>query len=324
MPGQTAGPVFCFGAFEANVAGGELRKRGVRVKLHSQPFQVLVMLLERPSEVVTREEMRQRLWGADTFVDFDHGLNSAVNKIREALDDSASQPRYIETVSGKGYRFVAPVTLRAPAAPEPVKLAAAPGEASAARERSAAPSPAGPFDAPLYTVLAATDDLPAASRNLVRTLLLLVQVMYLAFYLVALANLPEIHEVFVRAGLLPPAVLMALVVTTAAVLIPVRLFILAAAAFAAARPGMGIVAFSPGSAHQHGPGLGDERGAGVHAIRPTLADSDVRARQVIPVISARVHAEIVREPAGLPWSSVCQVSVWNARKTAIHWFCAGR
>ncbi|HEV2688508.1 MAG TPA: winged helix-turn-helix domain-containing protein, partial [Bryobacteraceae bacterium] len=100
--------------FEADEARGELRKRGIRIKLHSQPFQVLVLLLDRPSAVVTREEMRQRLWGQETFVDFDHGLNSAVNKIREALDDSASQPRYVETGSGKGYRFIAPVTFRAP------------------------------------------------------------------------------------------------------------------------------------------------------------------------------------------------------------------
>ena len=80
-------------------------------------FRCLTMLLEKPSEVVTRDEMRQRLWGQDTFVDFDHGLNTAVNKIRDALDDSASVPRYVETVAGKGYRFIAPVTLRADAKP---------------------------------------------------------------------------------------------------------------------------------------------------------------------------------------------------------------
>src|ERR1700690_1653741 len=107
---KTTDRVFRFGAFEVDEARGELRKHGLRIKLHSQPFQVLVMLLERPSELVTREEMRQRLWGEDTFVDFDHGLNSAVNKIREALNDSASQPRYVETASGKGYRFIAPVS----------------------------------------------------------------------------------------------------------------------------------------------------------------------------------------------------------------------
>ncbi len=102
---------FRFGAFEVNEAVGELRKNGIRIKLHAQPFQILVMLLERPSELVTREEMRRRLWDEDTFVDFDHGLNTAVNKLREALGDLASQPRHIETVPGKGYRFLAPVTM---------------------------------------------------------------------------------------------------------------------------------------------------------------------------------------------------------------------
>jgi cholera toxin transcriptional activator len=111
MPGDSAGRVFRFGVFEANEAAGELRKHGIRIKLHSQPLKVLLLLLERPMGIVTREEMRQRLWGTDTFVDFDHGLNTAVNKIREALGDSASVPRYVETVSGKGYRFLAPVTL---------------------------------------------------------------------------------------------------------------------------------------------------------------------------------------------------------------------
>ena len=101
--------IYRFGPYEARESTGELRKHGIRIKLHSQPFQVLMMLLERPSELVTREEMRQRLWGEDTFVDFDHGLNSAVNKVREALSDSASQPRYVETIAGKGYRFMVPV-----------------------------------------------------------------------------------------------------------------------------------------------------------------------------------------------------------------------
>src|ERR1035438_8442757 len=106
--------LFRFGTFEVNEATGQLRKEGIRIKLHSQPFQVLVMLLERPSELVTREDMRQRLWGDDTIVDFDHGLNTAVNKIREALCEMASQPRYVETVSGRGYRFIAQVTVAEP------------------------------------------------------------------------------------------------------------------------------------------------------------------------------------------------------------------
>src|SRR5438309_5579685 len=98
-----------FGPFEADLRSGELRKEGVRIKLHQQPFQVLALLLEHPGEVVTREELQRRLWPSDTFVDFDVGLNSAVKKLREALHDSAEKPRYIETLPRRGYRFVAPL-----------------------------------------------------------------------------------------------------------------------------------------------------------------------------------------------------------------------
>ncbi len=98
-----------FGVFELDLRTGELRKRGLRIRLQEQPFQVLAMLLERPRELVTREELRQRLWTADTFVDFDHGLNKAINKIRGALGDSAASPRFIETVARRCYRFIADV-----------------------------------------------------------------------------------------------------------------------------------------------------------------------------------------------------------------------
>ncbi len=99
-----------FGSFEADLHSGELRKNGQRVRLQAQPFQLLVMLLERPGELVTREEIRQKLWSADTFVDFDHSLGTAINKIREVLNDSAAEPRYIETLPRRGYRFIATVT----------------------------------------------------------------------------------------------------------------------------------------------------------------------------------------------------------------------
>jgi DNA-binding winged helix-turn-helix (wHTH) protein len=210
--------VFSFGVFEADEARGELRKHGLRVKLHSQPFQVLVMLLERPSELVTREEMRQGLWGEDTFVDFDHGLNSAVNKIREALNDSASRPRYVETVSRKGYRFIAPVSQ----APLPEVKNAEPAVETV---------PAAVPETSVLAVLSTAEELPAPPRNVVRTLLLLVQALYLGIYLTALANLREVDDVFVEAGMLPPPVLMALVMASASILIPVRLFLAAAVAF---------------------------------------------------------------------------------------------
>jgi DNA-binding winged helix-turn-helix (wHTH) protein len=98
-----------FGLFEVDLQAGELRRQGYKVKLQDQPFQILVLLLDRPGEVVTREELQKKLWPADTFVDFERGLNRAVNKLREALSDDADSPRFIETLPRRGYRFVAPV-----------------------------------------------------------------------------------------------------------------------------------------------------------------------------------------------------------------------
>jgi DNA-binding winged helix-turn-helix (wHTH) protein/Tol biopolymer transport system component len=99
-----------FGVFELDLRAGELRRQGMKVKLQEQPFQVLTQLLEKPGEVVTREELRNRLWPADTFVDFDHSLNAAIRRLRDALGDSAENPRFVETVARRGYRFLAPVS----------------------------------------------------------------------------------------------------------------------------------------------------------------------------------------------------------------------
>lgn len=99
-----------FSIFELDVRAGELRRNGSRVRLQDQPFQILISLLERPGEVITREELRSRLWPADTFVDFDHSLNAAVRRLRDALGDSADTPRFIETVARRGYRFIAPIS----------------------------------------------------------------------------------------------------------------------------------------------------------------------------------------------------------------------
>src|SRR5690242_4634278 len=98
-----------FGTFEVDLEAGELRKNGLKLKLQDQPFQVLTMLLEHPGRVVTREELQGRLWPADTFVDFDRGLNKAINRLREALGDSADLPRFIETLPKRGYRFIGSV-----------------------------------------------------------------------------------------------------------------------------------------------------------------------------------------------------------------------
>ena len=128
-----------FGAFEINPQSGELRKNGMRLRLSGQPFQVLTILVERAGEVVTREELHSKLWPADTFVDFDHGLNNAVARIREVLNDSSETPRYVETIPRRGYRFIAPLADVRPAAavpsdaesrPNPVDNNNRPGDAS--------------------------------------------------------------------------------------------------------------------------------------------------------------------------------------------------
>src|SRR6201987_136745 len=137
-----------FGVFELDLHSGELRKHGLRVRLQEQPFRFLEMLLERPGEVVTREELQKRLWPADTFVDFDHGLNKAINKIREALGDSAESPRFVETVSRRGYRFLAEVkdADAAPVrSPEPAIQPHQPQPAAEAPERPNLPGKVAEF-----------------------------------------------------------------------------------------------------------------------------------------------------------------------------------
>lgn len=99
-----------FGPFEVTTATGELTKNGIRIRLTGQPLNVLLVLLSRPAQVVSSDELRQKLWGDGTFVDFEHGLHAAINKLRRALGDSAERARYIETVPGMGYRFIGPIT----------------------------------------------------------------------------------------------------------------------------------------------------------------------------------------------------------------------
>src|SRR5262245_31200593 len=122
-----------FGPFEFDVVAGELFRQGERVRLQEQPRQVLAALLERPGEIVARDELRERLWKTDTFVDFEHGLNTAIKKVRRALGDSAETPAFIETLSRRGYRFIAPI------GPPQVTPATPPD-----RERTAPASPTGP------------------------------------------------------------------------------------------------------------------------------------------------------------------------------------
>src|SRR5450631_875003 len=135
-----------FGPFEVDLHTHELWKFGTRLKLVGQPFEILVVLLSKPGELVTREELRTRLWPGDTFVDFNHGLNAAVNKLREALSDSAENPRYVETLPRRGYRFIATVEwagakLVVPEAPSPKLETPIPVETPRA-PRTELPSPA--------------------------------------------------------------------------------------------------------------------------------------------------------------------------------------
>ncbi len=105
MPG-----ILRFGVFELDRDAMELRRNGVPIRLQEQPLRVLAALVERPGEIVTRDELQERIWGKETFVDFEQSLNKAVNRVREALNDEAGQPKYVETVPRRGYRFIAPVT----------------------------------------------------------------------------------------------------------------------------------------------------------------------------------------------------------------------
>src|SRR6201998_1647456 len=114
--------VLRFGLFELNLRAGELRKSGIRIKLQEQPFQILAMLLGRPGEIVTREELQKRLWPQDTFVDFDLSLNSAVKKLRRALNDDSENPRYVETLYRRGYRFIGPVNGMASSSADQIEL----------------------------------------------------------------------------------------------------------------------------------------------------------------------------------------------------------
>ncbi|MBS1815048.1 MAG: winged helix-turn-helix domain-containing protein [Acidobacteria bacterium] len=214
-----------FGVFEADPATGELRRKGIRVKLHAQPFQVLAMLLERPGELLTREDISQRLWPEGTFVDYEHGVNSAVNRIREALGDKASNPQFIETLARRGYRFIAPVERISDAAFAPSMEEAAPAAAGSPIEP---PASSNPFS---NGILATSDELPDAPHRVVKTLFILLQLMYVAFYVAALANLGEIGDLL--SAYERGSALLAMVIVSAAVLIPVRAFLVTAMLFRA-------------------------------------------------------------------------------------------
>jgi cholera toxin transcriptional activator len=224
MPDPPPARQYRFGVFEVDSKTGELRRKGIRIRLHAQPLQVLLLLLARPGEVLTREEICRELWPEGTFVDYEHGVNSAVNRLRDALGDKAGNPRFIETLARRGYRFVSPVE-RLPLAPETFN-----SDIHAEEPTAEVPTE----DRWLDRILATQEDLPQSSPVVVQILFLLLQLMYLSFYVGALANLTEISELFSSLSFASWA--FPALIVTAVLLIPVRIFLLSAALFHA--PGM--------------------------------------------------------------------------------------
>jgi len=221
-----------FGAFEADAGTGELRRHGMLIRLNGQPFQLLLLLLERQGELLTREEIVYELWSDGTIVDYEHGVNSAVNRIRDALGDSATDSRYVQTLARRGYRFIAPVErFDSAAASTPSSAPASGGELG--RIEQALDS----FDkrtGALTRLLATPEDLPNAPHRIVQALFILLQVMYVGFYIGALANL---HEIEILISPLDRATqVYILLVFTAAIMIPVRAFLICAVLFHA--PGL--------------------------------------------------------------------------------------
>jgi cholera toxin transcriptional activator len=215
--------LFRFGLYELDGETGELRKEGKsRPRIQGQPLEVLLHLLARPGDVVTREELRQQLWPADTFVDYDHSLNTAVNKLRDALSDSAENPRFIQTIPRRGYRFIASVEVVADGAPDLVE--SKPKTGPGVETPAAVPGEKRTFG------LSDAGDLPEAPRRVVKTLFSLIQVMYLSFYIASLALLHWVEPVLSQA-VQHPKWLFGLLLVTALAGIPVRLYLLSAAIF---------------------------------------------------------------------------------------------
>jgi cholera toxin transcriptional activator len=215
--------IFRFGLYELDGGTGELRKDGKpRPRVQGQPLEVLLQLLAHPGDVVTREELRLLLWPADTFVDYDHSLNTAVNKLRDALSDSAENPRFIQTIPRRGYRFIASVEVMANGASrfaesrQKSDLGAETSATASNQQRNFALSDAG--------------DLPEARRGVVRILFSLIQVMYLSFYVISLARLHWV-ELLLSQAVQHPKWVLALLLVTALVGIPLRLYLLSASIF---------------------------------------------------------------------------------------------
>jgi cholera toxin transcriptional activator len=239
IPLPNRGPkLLRFSVFEVDLDAGELRKNGSRIRLQEQPFQVLIALLQNAGQVVTRERLRQTIWRADTFVDFDHSLNTAVNKIRESLGDSASSPRFVETLARRGYRFLAPVEQVGGGA-----VIASKAQNDSLPFHAHSPNGQNQSSDPLaITVLPGVTradvrlhpelQVPVPRRGVVRSLFALIQVMYLIFYVSGLAHLRGVEKI--ANGFLPgwrALAIVGAVFVTGAVGIPLRFYLLSSVAF---------------------------------------------------------------------------------------------
>lgn len=199
-----------FGQFELDQQTGELRKGARTIRLQEQPLKILLMLLESPGALVTREQMRERLWANDTFVDFEHSLSTAINKLRSALGDSATNPVFIETLPRRGYRFIAPVqgsgaTSGATKSPESVSTST--------------------------SLLTDPSEVPHAPPGVAPGIFAAIQLMYLAFYISALAGLHPLQDRLAAIG--APGFVWIAVIALAVLGIPLRLYFLSSASFRA-------------------------------------------------------------------------------------------
>ena len=216
--------IFRFGLYELDSRTGELRKDGKqRPSIQGQPLEILLQLLGRPGDVVTRDELRLSLWPVDTFVDYDHSLNAAMNKLREALNDSADNPRFIQTIPRRGYRFIASVQILPDSTSLPAEI-----KPDFSLEPDI-PAPAATREKHNF-VLSDPHDLPDAPRGVVQILFSAIQLMYLSFYVISLARIEQLQTLLAQA-VENPKWLFALLLGTALVGIPVRLYLLSASIF---------------------------------------------------------------------------------------------
>ena len=221
--------LFRFGMFELDSDTGELRKDGKsRPRIRDQALHILIMLLEKSEEVVSRDDLRERLWPSDTFVDFDHGLNTAINQVRAALGDSAANPKFIQTVPRRGYRFIGPVQIVA--REKAVAGSAENREKITDGSQEAGAELTGATAEMRSSILSDHRDLPVVRKESVRILFSLIQLMYLIFYIIFLVRLSFAEAVLNDWERYAFTVLMVLVVA-AAIGIPVRLYLLSAMAF---------------------------------------------------------------------------------------------